>query len=117
MDLSNAIQKHAEWKYKFRNALQANEAMDAAAISKDNNCEFGKWLHGEAKELYGKSVHHAKCVADHAAFHVEAGKVAAAVNAKNKDEVERMLSTGSAYSEVSKKVGISIIELKNEMQA
>lgn len=117
MDLDNAIQKHAEWKFKFRNALHANETMDAAAISKDNNCEFGKWLHGEAKALYGKSATHAKCIANHAAFHVEAGKVAAAINAKKKDEAERLLSNGSAYSEVSKKVSVCIIELKNEMRA
>lgn len=117
MDLNNAIQKHAEWKFKFRNALHNDETMDAAAISKDNNCEFGKWLHGEAQALFGKCVSHAKCVADHAAFHVEAGKVAATINAKKKDEAERMLATGSAYDQVSRRVGVSIVELKNETHA
>jgi methyl-accepting chemotaxis protein len=87
--------------------------MDAAAISKDNNCEFGKWLHGEAKALYGKEDSYAKCVAGHAAFHVEAGKVAAAINAKKMDEAERMMAAGSNYAQASKNVGISIIELKN----
>jgi methyl-accepting chemotaxis protein len=113
MDLDIAIQKHAEWKFKLRNALGNCETLDAAAISKDNNCEFGKWLHGEAKTLYGKIGGHLKCVTDHAAFHVEAGKVAAAINAKKMGEAEHLMAAGSAYDLASKKVGISIIELKN----
>jgi hypothetical protein len=48
---------------------------------------------------------------------VEAAKVAAAVNAKKKDEAERLMSAGSAFSETSKKVSVSIIELKNEIHA
>lgn len=117
MDLNNAIQKHAEWKFKFRNAIYSNETMDVAAISRDNNCEFGKWLHGEAKALYGKTATYARCAANHATFHVEAGKVAAAINAKKKDEAERMLSTSSPFSEISKKVAVALVELKNEMRA
>jgi methyl-accepting chemotaxis protein len=113
VDLDNAIQKHAEWKFKFRNALHSGEQLDAAAISKDNNCEFGKWLHGEARTLYGNDGHHAKCLADHASFHVEAGKVAAAINAKKAQEAEKMMASGTPYSEASKRVGVSIIELKN----
>ncbi|MGA9071275.1 MAG: CZB domain-containing protein [Terracidiphilus sp.] len=113
MDLDNAIQKHAEWKFKFRNALLSGEQLDAAAISRDNNCEFGKWLHGEARSLYGNDNHHAKCLTAHAAFHVEAGKVAAAINAKKTQEAEKMMAPGTPYSEISKRVGIAIIELKN----
>lgn len=115
MDLDSVIQKHAEWKFKFRNALHNSEQMDAPAISKDNNCEFGKWLHGEAKAQFGTRPGYAKCVADHAAFHVEAGKVAVAINAKKADEAERMLALGTSYSEASKRVSVSIIELKNQI--
>ncbi len=117
MDLNQAIQKHAEWKFKFRNALFSNEPMDATVISKDNQCEIGKWLHGEAGSLHGNSPAYAKCLADHAAFHVEAGKVAAAINAQKKDEAEHMLSADSAFSEASKRVSVSIVALKNEVHA
>ena len=113
MDLDLAIQKHAEWKFKFRTAIHQNEQLDASAISKDNNCEFGKWLHGEAKAQLGRLGSYVKCVADHAAFHTEAGKVAAAINAKKLEEAEKMMASGTPYSEASKRVGIAIIELKN----
>ena len=113
MDLDNAIQKHAQWKFKFLNALHNKEVMDEIAISRDSNCEFGKWLHGDAKAQFGMVGSYAKCVADHAAFHVEAGKVAVAINARKPEEVERMMAKGSAYDQASRTVAISIIELKN----
>jgi len=113
VDLDNAIQKHAQWKFKFIDALHTKEHMDVAAISKDNNCEFGKWLHGDAKAEFGQERSYAKCVADHAAFHVEAGKIAVLVNAHKADEAERLMAAGSQYSGVSKTVAVSIIELKN----
>jgi len=115
VDLNAAIQKHAEWKFKFHNAILSGEPMDASAIAKDNNCKMGKWLHGEARTLYGQKGAYARCLANHAAFHGEAAKVAAAINAKKKDVAEKMLANGSAFSEASKKVAVSIIELKNEI--
>ena len=113
MDLDIAIQKHAQWKFKFRDALHNKEQVDAAAISKDNNCEFGKWLHGDAKAQFGTVGSYAKCVTEHTAFHVEAGKVAVLVNAHKSDEAERLMAAGSAYDQASKRVAVSIIELKN----
>ena len=113
MDLDIAIQKHAQWKFKFLDALHTREHMDAAAISKDNNCEFGKWLHGDAKAQFGKEGSYAKCVTEHAAFHVEAGKIAVLVNANKPDEAERMMAARSTYDQASKRVAVSIIELKN----
>lgn len=49
MDLTQAVAKHAEWKTKFHGAIIKKEQMDAPTIGKDNCCELGKWLHGEAK--------------------------------------------------------------------
>ena len=86
MDLDTAIQKHAEWKMKFRSAMSQHESMDAATIAKDNCCELGKWLHGDGKTKFGKLSSHGGCVSSHAAFHVEAGKVAQAINAKKYTE-------------------------------
>lgn len=113
MDLNMAIQKHAEWKYKFRTAMTTLEPMDVATISKDNCCEIGKWLHGEAKASHGHLGGYAKCLSAHAAFHIEAGKIAALINSHKTDEAERMLASGTPYHEASKRVGVAIIELKN----
>jgi len=115
VNLNDAIQKHAQWKYKFREAISSKTTMDATAISKDNNCELGKWLHGEAKALHGQRKAYAQCLADHAAFHVEASKVASAVNSGKSDVVEHMLANGSPFFEVSRKVGVALVALQNEI--
>jgi methyl-accepting chemotaxis protein len=67
MDLKHAIEKHAEWKLKFRSAISKKETMDAGNISKDTCCDLGKWLHGEAKAKLGSLKSHSVCVSKHAA--------------------------------------------------
>lgn len=115
MDLNQAIEKHAEWKVKFRNAITKKESMDADTISKDNCCELGKWLHGDAKARYGALHSYAECVSKHAAFHVEAGKIARIINAKQYEQAEQMLNGGNGYAHASSAVGVAINHLKKEI--
>ena len=117
MDLDQAVKKHAEWKLKFRSAISNKETMDVATISKDNCCELGKWLHGEAKPKHGHLASYAECVTKHAAFHIEAGKVASAINAKKFTEAEAMIDGGTAYHTISGTVGTAIMRLKKESGA
>lgn len=114
MDLEQAIQKHSEWKIKFRTAISKQETMDAATVSKDNCCELGKWLHGEAKPQFGHLASHAECISKHAAFHIEAGKVAAAINLKKYAEAEQMISAATPYTSASTAVAGAILKLKKE---
>ncbi len=114
MDLDNAIATHADWKLKFRSAISKQETMDAETIAKDNCCELGKWLHGDAKTNFGKLASHSNCLSKHAIFHVEAGKVAKAINAKKFQEAETMINSGTAFASASSGVGVAIIQLKKE---
>ena len=114
MDLDQAIKKHAEWKLKFRSAISNKETMDVATISKDNCCELGKWLHGEAKPKHGHLASYIDCVGKHAAFHIEAGKVASAINTRKYAEAEAMIDGGTAYHNASSAVGTAIMRLKSE---
>ena len=117
MDLDLAVKKHAEWKLKFRSAISNKETMDVATISKDNCCELGKWLHGEAKHKLGHLASYLDCVGKHAVFHTEAGKVASAINAKKYAEAESMIDAGTSYHAVSGAVGTAIMRLKRESSA
>ena len=114
MDLDQAIQKHTEWKIKFRTAISRQESMDTDTISKDNCCELGKWLHGAGRMGFARLESFGPCVARHAAFHVEAGKVAKAVNARRYVEAEAMLENETPYGAASSAVGIAIMRLKKE---
>lgn len=114
MDLDCAVQAHATWKIKFRTAINQKESMDASVIAKDNCCELGKWLYGDGKAKWGSLNSHADCVIKHAAFHVEAGKVAAMINAKKFLDAQMMIDAGSAYAKASLAVTSAIVKLKAE---
>jgi len=114
MDLDSAIGKHAEWKVKLRGAISNKEKLDASTISKDNCCELGKWLHGDAKAKFGSLSSYSICMAKHAAFHVEAGKVASTINAGKFAEAEAMLGSATPYNAASSAVGVAIMGLKKE---
>jgi chemoreceptor zinc-binding protein len=114
MDLAGAIQKHTEWKLKFRSAIENHETMDVATIARDDRCELGKWLRGDGKLRFGSLQSHAACVARHAAFHAEAGKIAQAINAKRYAAAEAMLDGNMSYAAASSDVGVAILRLKKE---
>ncbi len=114
MNLNNAIEKHAEWKFKFRKAITGRKTMDAETIANDNCCDLGKWLHGEAESRFGHFSSYAECVKRHAVFHAEAGKVAKAINAKKYTEAEAIINSDSSYNLASVAVGLAIMHLKKE---
>jgi len=114
MDLDQAIAKHAEWKLKFRSAISKQETMDVTTIAKDNCCDLGKWLHGEAKVKFGKLNSYTQCVSKHAEFHTQASKVAQAINAKKYSEAEAMINSGTPYAQASSAVGVAVMALRKE---
>ncbi|MFY9329559.1 MAG: CZB domain-containing protein [Georgfuchsia sp.] len=114
MDLDQAVTRHAEWKMRFRTAISNQETLDAETITKDNCCEIGKWLHGDAAAKYEKLDSLKDCVSKHAAFHAEAGKVAKMINAKQYKEAAAMIDPGTPYSSASSAVAVAIMHLKKE---
>ncbi|MCC7184433.1 MAG: CZB domain-containing protein [Rhodocyclaceae bacterium] len=114
MDLTQAIQRHAEWKLKLRSAIARKEKMDVATITRDNCCELGTWLHGAAKATLGSKASYSQCLHKHATFHVEAGKVAQAINDGQYAKAESMLDAGTPYAAASSAVGVAIMALKKE---
>jgi methyl-accepting chemotaxis protein len=117
MDLDQAVQKHAEWKVKFRAAIAAHETMDTATIARDNCCELGKWLHGDARSRWSTLPAYRSCVTRHADFHAAAARVALAINAGRYTEAEAMLGGETTYGVVSRDVVTAILRLKKETQA
>ena len=114
MNLDNAIAAHAEWKTKFRSAIQKKEQLDAASIALDDKCPLGTWLHGEAKGQYARLASYGTCLARHAEFHQHAGKVATKINAGRYSEAEAMLGADTPYTTASNAVGVAIIGLRKQ---
>lgn len=112
MNLEEAVQKHAEWKLKFRSAISRKEQMDVATISKDNCCVVGQWLHGEGKTRWGSKPEFQRALDKHRVFHTEAGKVASLINTAKYAEAEAALGNGTPYASASSEVGVALIALK-----
>lgn len=117
IDLDKALEKHSEWKVKLRTAISKREEMDAATISRDDCCDFGKWLHYEVKSRLASEPSYTDCVSKHAAFHIEAGRVANMINAKKFSEAEALLGNGSAFVSASTAVGVAIMRLKKDFNS
>jgi hypothetical protein len=112
MDLDQAIRTHAEWKMKFRSAIAKQERMDAAAISKDDCCTLGLWLHRDGKARWGATPEFQRAIDKHKDFHVEAGRVAGLINASKYGAAEAALNHGTSYTQASGEVGVALIALK-----
>ncbi|MER2564750.1 MAG: CZB domain-containing protein [Myxococcaceae bacterium] len=116
MDLKQAVEKHAAWKMKFRSAISAKERMDQVTIGKDNVCELGAWLYGPGRSECGHCQSFQLLIESHRQFHLEAGKVAAAISAGRYDEAQRLLD-GPAYAAASQKAVMQMMSVQREKQA
>ena len=112
MDLDNAIAAHAQWRTRFRTAIRNGDQFDVAMIAKDNCCALGKWLHGDARTLYAGQTAYGMLITHHAAFHAEAAKVAASINAKQYEEAERLIDPPSGFAAASARVDAAIRRLQ-----
>ena len=112
MDLNTAVQKHAEWKTKLRSAIAKQTQMDVVTLARDDCCELGQWLHGDAKARYGMLTAHIDCVHKHQAFHNEVAKVAAAVNAKRYAHAEGLLGAATPYAKASSALSVAFLQLR-----
>jgi hypothetical protein len=108
--LDKAITAHSAWKTRLRNAIQGKQEVDPPAISKDNLCDLGKWIHGDG------SVHSTKSEFQtlktrHAEFHLCASRVAQMVkDGKNADANEAL--DAPEFTGASSRVIAAIIALK-----
>lgn len=114
MNLDTAIAEHLLWKHKFCVAIARHEELDVAIISQDDCCELGKFLHGEAKARYGHLGSYMNCVSKHQIFHVEAGRIAAAINSKDYASAAVMMNATASFGLASSRVVTAITRLKEE---
>lgn len=112
MDLDSTVRTHAQWKTQLRQAISAHTRMDVSTMARDDCCELGQWLHGEAKARFGHLEAHRACVHSHQAFHTEVAKVARAVNAEQFALAENMLGAATPYARASSALGVAFLQLR-----
>ena len=111
IDLHAAIRDHTEWRKTFYDAISKGQSLDAAWISRDTSCALGQWLDDDARQANRHLDSYRDCLVAHTEFHLEAAKIARAINDKRYDEALRMLGRGTDYSEASIALGLAITQL------
>jgi methyl-accepting chemotaxis protein len=116
MDLDSAIKAHADWRSRLRSAAMHGQQLDADTICRDDQCPLGKWLHGGGKGKFGSKPSFVALVDAHRGFHEEAGKVAKVINRGDGEQAQKMLESGTPFSQASQNVTRLIVQLKSEIQ-
>lgn len=107
------VGSHNYWKTKFQIAMANGKPLDAPAIAKDDCCNLGKWLHSSQAHSYiGHLQNHNDCLVKHTAFHLEAGKVAEMINAKEYENAHQLLNHASSFCRTSMALVAAITRLK-----
>ncbi len=114
MKIKEALNAHTNWKICLRWAIAEGTALAADDVGRDDLCALGRWLHGPLKQHFGELPAYRECVRLHAAFHEEAAKVVADVQAKNLDEAERALEPEMPSARCSCAVVRAISELQRQ---
>jgi hypothetical protein len=115
MDLDKAVQAHVAWKMKLSGYFKnPDQSLKASVVGADNQCELGKWLHGEGKQ-YASHPEYKKLIEEHAKFHREAANLINKADRGEKVTDEIAFGSNSPYSHVSNTVTQSILSLKRKI--
>lgn len=113
MNFDDAIAAHIKWKIRLAQFIDGTggEKLASSAISKDNLCDLGKWIHGDGAK-YKQLPHYQDLITKHANFHVCAAEVVKKVELGDKAGAKSLL--GGAFASASKETIAAIMELKKE---
>lgn len=113
--ITAALAAHGQWKARLRTAIAEGKCDLTVTIAlRDDQCAFGKWLHGEASPELRSSAHYSSCKQLHAEFHRAAGEVLQLALAGKKAEAEAKLASGTPFTGTSMKL---TLELSNWLKA
>jgi methyl-accepting chemotaxis protein len=101
--LNGAIAAHRAWTSRLREAIVSNKLdTPIATLRADNQCQFGKWLHGDLLAAREKETEHYRQVKRlHTQFHEAASNVGELALAGRADAAENALNQGSDYARIS----------------
>lgn len=95
-----AIGAHGLWKGRLASAIESGKCeFDVKKVECDDQCDFGKWLHGAIDAAAKAMPECAQVKAQHAKFHKEAAKVLRLALGGQKDAASKALL--AEYAKVS----------------
>jgi hypothetical protein len=90
MNYDQMILAHSKWKTRLKQAIQGQEQVDVQVAAKDDQCELGKWIHGEGKKHANLSAYN-DLKTKHARFHASIPGVVNAARSSTPAEALELL--------------------------
>jgi methyl-accepting chemotaxis protein len=114
--LDNAIAAHGQWKARrLAQALGTGKLeTPVATIRTDNQCAFGKWLHGGSVS-HADSPYYKTTKDLHAEFHQTAARVAELAMGGRKAEAEKLMAVDGEYANISGKLTSALLGWKRSL--
>lgn len=77
LNMKEALDAHTQWTQRLEAKINgnSNENLHVPTVACDTHCTLGKWIHGVAKQRFGKLAAFEELRQVHAEFHVTAGEV------------------------------------------
>lgn len=101
--ITAAVGAHGLWKGRLRAAVDSGKCDIAVNVARDDNqCNFGKWLHGPEIDAAAKqSKGYGTCVELHRRFHYAAAEILSLALEGRKQEAAAALGGEREFSKVS----------------
>jgi chemoreceptor zinc-binding protein len=97
-----AIGAHGQWKLRLDQAIASGASdVSVAVVRRDDQCEFGRWLHGPLDPVARACDAYRDVVALHAEFHREAAAALELALAGRTEEAQAAIARGSAFARTS----------------
>ncbi len=112
-----AIGAHALWKSRLEKVItQGISDTSVTVVRQDNQCDFGRWMHGpDLPEGEKRSTHFKECLHLHRQFHLAAAKIMTLALANRKDEASRALAPMSEFANSSASLTKAMMEWDKEV--
>lgn len=116
-ELTTAIAAHSAWKSRLKKSIDTGVSeVPIATIRADDQCAFGKWLHGSGMTAADRaSPHYQSVLAAHAEFHRVAARVAEFATTGRQGEALALIAPVGEYTLISSKVVLAMSEWKKEL--
>lgn len=120
-ELQKAIEAHAIWKQRFVGlvtgvingsiTMHDTKTFDYELVEQDNQCELGRWLHGDGMAKLSDNPQFIDLVDTHRCFHHYAGQMIQMMLAGKHREVAHQLSKNGEFEQNSQKLSRQLTRL------
>lgn len=115
-EISLYIAQHGMWKSRLLKSLETkSNEFDVNVVKTDNNCAFGKWLHGSISDNLKNSSTYTIIKETHAKFHIETARILQLINEGKMDEAKRSLQMDTEYAVISSKLTLLMMDWKRNL--